>query len=101
MNQYKKIQGMKKFFVKSFWISILLLIVICIAAALTFEFQASLAERFYGLDMDDYAQILVSTLTIWKILIIQFTLIPMLALWCISKHLNKDEQDSSNNGCGC
>ncbi len=101
MSHYKKIKGMKNFFVKSFWISILLLIILCICAALTFEFQASMAERIYGIDIDDYAQILVTGLTIWKVLIVQFALVPALAMWCISKHIKEDDDSCSGTGCGC
>lgn len=102
MSHFKRIMGKKKFFVKSFWISILLLILLCILSALTFDFQASLAERFYGLDADDYAQILVMGLTIWKVLIVQFALVPALAMWCIAKHTEKDDDgECGAKGCGC
>ena len=91
---------MKNFFVKSFAISLILLIIACICNAFTFEWQAMLAERLYGLDSDDYAQILALVMGIWKILIVQFAFIPAIASFFVAKHIEKHHNDNDEN-CGC
>lgn len=99
-----KVKFFKHFFVKSFWISFILLIVAAIVSALTFDMQAALAERLYGMDSEEYAKILCMAMSIWKILVIQFTLIPAIATFFIAKHIEKhhhDDDDSSSCGCGC
>lgn len=98
-----KVKCMKQFFVKSFWVSILLVILMGILASLTFDFGSSMAERFYGLDPEDYAKILCYVMGIWKILIIQFTLVPAIVTCMIAKHIEKNEEDGGcdEHGCGC
>ena len=97
-----KAKYMKHFFVKSFLISLVSLILVCICSAFTFDWQAALAERLYGMDSDDYAQILALTMGIWKILIVQFTLVPAIAAFFITKHIEKHHADENDDcGCGC
>ena len=97
-----KAKYMKHFFVKSFLISLVLLILVCICSAFTFDWQAAPAARPYGMDSDDYAQILALTMGIWKILIVQFTLVPAIAAFFIAKHIEKHHADENDDcGCGC
>ena len=48
-----------------------------------------MAERLYGLSKNDYAKIFNAVFGIWKILVIQFTLIPAIAMGMIEKHIKK------------
>lgn len=96
-----KVKHMKHFFVKSFWVSFLLLVVFGLLAVLTFDFQISLAERFYGLDSDDYAKIMCTVMGIWKVLIIQFTLVPAIVSCFIVKHIEKYHMGENGDTGGC
>lgn len=92
MNQcLEKIRHKKMFFVKSFIVSVILMILVCIIASMLFNVMANLNYRFYGLDVDDYALIFAAVFGIWKILILQFTLVPAIALMCTEKYIKKHE----------
>lgn len=98
-----KVKHMKHFFVKSFWISFILLVIVGLLSVLTFDVQSSMAERFYGIDSEDYAKIMCLIMGMWKVLIIQFTLIPAIVSTLIVKHMDKheDEGGCGAHGCGC
>lgn len=85
----EKIKHKKHFFIKSFVISLVLLILLCLIATLSFDFLANMAEKMYGIDFDDYAKIFMTAFAIWKILIIQFTLVPAIAMSMIEKHIKE------------
>ncbi len=86
----EKIRHKKMFFIKSFIISLVLMIIVCIIATLLFNVMANFNYKFYGLDLDDYGQIFVMVFGIWKILILQFTLVPAIAMMCLEKHVKKN-----------
>ena len=85
----EKIKHKKHFFVKSFVISLVLLIILCLIATFGFDFMAQMSEKLYGLDTEDYAKVFVTAFAIWKILIIQFTLVPEIAMHMIEKHVKE------------
>lgn len=85
----EKIKHKKHFFVKSFVVSLVLLIILCLIATLCFDYMAQMAERLYGLEADDYAKIFVNAFAIWKILIIQFALVPAIVMHMIEKHVKE------------
>lgn len=89
----EKINLKKKFFIKSFLVSIVLLIIICLIATFGYNFMADIAENLYGIDFDDYAEVFVLVFGLWKILIIQFTLVPAIALCMLEKCVKKDEDN--------
>lgn len=86
----EKISHKKKFFFKSFIISVILMIIVCIIATLLFNFMANMNYKFYGVDIEDYGKIFVHVFALWKILILQFTLVPAIAMMCIEKHVKKE-----------
>ena len=90
-HRLEKIRYKKMFFIKSFIISLVLMILVCITASLLFDITANLNYKFYGLDLDDYAQIFTTVFGIWKILILQFTLVPAIAFMCLEKYVKKNE----------
>lgn len=87
----EKIRHKKMFFVKSFIISLILMIVVCILATLLFNFMANMNYKYYGVDIEDYGKIFVNVFAIWKILILQFTLVPAIAMMFLEKHAKKQE----------
>lgn len=89
----EKIRNKKKFFFKSFIISLILVILCCVIGWFTFNFFAGMAENMYGVDADDYAKGYILMMGIWKILIVQFTLVPAIAMWMLEKHLKKHSSD--------
>lgn len=85
----EKINHMKSYFFTSFWISFVLLLLSTMLCMVFSEAQAQFVEKFFHLKSEDYGMLVVSLLGLWKILIIQFTLIPGIALCFVSKY------------CGC
>lgn len=85
----KKVHYKKWFFIKSFIISLIILILSCLICTKCFDNMASMAEKLYGLSKNDYAKIFNAVFGIWKILVIQFTLIPAIAMCMIEKHIKK------------
>lgn len=89
----EKIHHKKKFFVKSFIVSVILLIVVCIIATLLFNFMANMNYKFYGVDIEDYGKIFVFVFALWKILILQFTLVPAIVMMCVENHVKKKMEE--------
>lgn|GEM_PF-1420318 len=84
-----KIKFMKKFFLKSFLVGLLVLILGYVFASLLFHSYAVMLASMYGLSKTDYAFIFVLLFGIWKILIIQFALVPYIVMVLIEKHIKE------------
>jgi len=84
-----KIKCMKKFFLKSFLVSLVVLILSYVLASLLYNNYALMIASMYGLVTTDYAFIFVLLFGIWKILIIQFTLVPYIVMVLIEKHIKE------------
>lgn len=92
----EKVAHMHKYFSNSFWLSfILLLIASFVCIAFRNSYLMMIPKYFPQLTAHDWDYLVVLILGIWKILIIQFTLIPALVLWgiksCCCKHEAKTE----------
>lgn len=87
----KKIHYKKCFLVKSFIISLVVLILVCVLSTIFYDKMAGMAERLYGITSDDYAEVFTLVFGIWKILVLQFTLIPAIAMCMLEKHIKKQE----------
>lgn len=87
----EKIHNKKHFFLKSFIVSVVLLIIVGLVGLLCFNFCAQMAENIYGLDTDDFAKIYVMFFAFWKLLIIQFTLVPAIVMVLIEKHIKQKD----------
>jgi len=85
----EKLNHMKSYFFTSFWISFALLLFSTMLCMVFNDAYAQFAEKFFHIESEDYGILVVSLLGLWKILIIQFTLIPGIALCIIGKY------------CGC
>ena len=85
----EKLNHMKNYFFTSFWISFVLLLIASMMCMVFSDFYAGIASKFFNMEADDYSKVVLLLLGLWKILIIQFTLIPGIALCIISKY------------CGC
>lgn len=85
-----QIEHFKDFFVRSFFISFVMLLASTLICVLYYDCQSQLVLKFFDIESDDYGKILVSLLGLWKILIIQFTLIPAFALWLMGKSAKKE-----------
>lgn len=81
----------QKYFVKSFWLSfILLLIASFICIVFRSHYLAMITKYFPSIVARDWDYLVILILGIWKILIIQFTLIPAIVLWCMKRCCNKN-----------
>jgi len=81
----KKLEFLQKFFVKSFLISFILVIVSSILCIAMGDFQLAIVQKYFHADAKDLGMALILVFGIWKVLIIQFTLVPALAIFCIRK----------------
>ncbi len=77
----EKIRHMHKYFVKSFWLSVVLIIVFGALTMMFRGFELGFVAKYYQMTPVDWDRLVFLVYGIWKILIIQFTLIPALVLW--------------------
>lgn len=81
----EKIKHMKNYFFITFWVSFVLLLFSALMCIVLYDNQVAFAEKFFNLESEDYSYILVLLMGLWKILIVQFTLISAIALWLIER----------------
>ena len=81
----QKLEHMQKYFVTSFWISFVLLLISSLMCILMNDYQIAIATKYFHTNAKDLGMIVLFILGLWKILIIQFTLIPALAIWYLRK----------------
>lgn len=87
----EKIKCAKAFFWTSFIISAIFFIVSVIIAMTAHNVLTNMAADQYNLSAAEFERICALSMSLWKILIIQFTLIPALALTILDKKCkNKD-----------
>lgn len=89
----EKLEFLQKFFVKSFWISFILVIIASALCIVMHDLQLAIVAKYFHASAEDFALALVLVFGIWKALVIQFTLVPALAIFCIRK--------CCKNGCCC
>ena len=80
-----KLEYMQAFFVKSFWLSFVLLLFATLMCILMHDFQLAFVDKYFKMDAEDFNYLVVLLLGLWKILIFQFTLIPALVIWGMRK----------------
>ena len=81
----EKLECLQSFFTKSFWVSFILLIVATVACLFMNDFQVAFVQKYFPMDIKDINFLIVLLFGFWKILIVQFTLIPALVVWGIRK----------------
>ncbi len=89
-----KLEFIQKFFVKSFWIRFLILIVSSVLCMALHGYHVAMISKYFPISLENLNLAIVLVFGIWKVLIIQFTLVPALAIWCIKKCCKcKSEQE--------
>ncbi len=81
----EKLEHLQKYFVKSFWLSFILLIIVSILCMVMHDAQMVIVNKYFPITEESYNFLVILTLGIWKILVIQFTLIPALVIWCMRR----------------
>lgn len=81
----EKLEHMQKYFAISFWISFFLLLLSTVLCMVMQDVQMAYVNKYFPIEPKEYYKLVILLLGLWKILIIQFTLIPALAIWCIRK----------------
>ncbi len=81
----EKMEFVQRFFVGSFWLSFLFLLIATLMCMVMHDFQLAFVQKYFQMEAEDYNYLVVLILGIWKVLIFQFTLIPALAIFCIRK----------------
>lgn len=84
-DKMEKLHILQKFFFGSFIISYVFIIFSSLMCLLLNDFQLHISEKFFQMDSEDFNFVLFLSFALWKIIIIQFTLIPGVAVWCIRK----------------
>lgn len=72
----------KKFFVKSFIIGYIILLLSALFYIFCFDWMYGLAYKMYGLSKEQFVNAYIFGLTIYKLNLILFFLVPALALFC-------------------
>ena len=87
MNEEKrvKLEYLQKFFLTSFVVSFILLLFSGLVYMAFNEQIANMAAQMFNIDADEYIELYLLLMGIWKILIFQFTLIPAVAIWSMKK----------------
>lgn len=80
-----KLAFMQKFFFMSFFVSFILLLISSFLCVAFQGYQQDLVENLFGVSAETTSWLVVLVIGMWKILIIQFTLIPGIAIWLMRK----------------
>jgi hypothetical protein len=80
-----KMEFLQVFFIKSFLVSFVLLLVATMLCMVMHDFQLAFVQKYFQMDAEDYNYLVVLILGIWQVLIFQFTLFPALVIWCMRK----------------
>lgn len=91
------IHDLKKFFFCSFLVSFLLLFISSGLYLLLDEFCAKMAFDMFHINRISFYMAATISFTVWKILIVQFTLIPAVVLWCMSKNVAANVKNNLRN----
>jgi hypothetical protein len=81
----EKLHFLQKFFFSGFIISYVLIVFSSLMCLLMNDFQLHLSEKFFQMDSEDFNFVLFLSFALWKILVVQFTLIPGIAVWGMRK----------------
>lgn len=93
----EKLDAMQKYFAISFWISFFLLLLSTVLCVYMHDTQFAFVMKYFPVsDVKEYNMLVILLMGTWKILIIQFTLIPALAIWCIRKCCKCSKCDNRN-----
>lgn len=77
----EKLLFLQHFFVKSFVISFVFLIMATAMCMIYHNAQYDVVKQLFPISMENFNYMVVLTLGLWKVLIFQFTLVPALAIW--------------------
>lgn len=80
-----KLAFLQKFFFVNFLVGFVLLWISSFLCVALQGFQQDMVENLFGVTGETTAWLVVLILGMWKILLIQFTLIPGIAIWLMRK----------------
>lgn len=80
-----KLAFLQTFFFRTFWLSFILLFISTFMCMVLNDFQLAFVQKYFTMDAKDYNYLVVLILGVWKVFIVQFTLIPAVAIWTIKK----------------
>lgn len=87
----EKVALLHKYFSDSFWVSIILLTIIDLITFVTRDAQIADIKKYFQLSAKDWCWIVTFLISTWKILIMQFTLVPALVFWRMKRCCFKGE----------
>jgi hypothetical protein len=80
-----KLLFLQKFFLKSFLLSFILLIIASFLCVAMRDTQMEIIQKLFHTGPEVWSLVVLLSISIWKILIIQFTLVPGLVIWGMRK----------------
>ena len=86
-----KLRFKKYFFLKNFVISYVLLILAFMISMMTYDSSLAMCQRMFGLNAQFTALTYMLMFGLWKILNVQFALVPFLSAWMMERHLKNAE----------
>ena len=96
--QLKKITRKRRFFVNYFVVSLILMILVCLIIMFFRHGLYNMANNMMGITTKQFDFCVINFMTMWKLLIIQFTLAPAIAYLWLEKHEEyKNETDEYEN----
>lgn len=88
-NCLEKVTCARRFFVKYFVVSLLMLWVLSLLSLYISDWQYDFVSKLFDISLRDYNMGLFLFIAFWKLCVIQFALIPAVALWWLEKCLKK------------
>lgn len=85
-NCSEKLRMKKIFFFKSFIVSAIMLMISALILVIGHDYFAEMTSKMYRLNSEQYTSVMIYSLAFWKIIIIQFTLVPAIVLHLMQKH---------------
>lgn len=89
MDCLEKITCARKFFLRFAIVSVVFLWVLGWSTIGTLQWQSEVIGKLFNVTPRDYMLCILMFVSVWKLLVIQFTIMPALALWWLEKNLGK------------
>jgi len=81
----EKLKFLQSFFVRSFVVSFLLMILATVMCIVMHDVQLAFVNKYFPMPVEKYNYLVILLFGFWKILVFQFTLIPAIVIWSIRK----------------
>ncbi len=81
----EKFKTLRDVFIKIFIVSFAIMIIACLISFLGYDLIAGMLESTFDIESDDLCQDIIIIFGIWKLIIIQFSLVPAIVFHWMSR----------------